>query len=146
MLIMFAARTARPDLTPAIVRLLRYITKWRCRHDRALVRLFSYISSSLDLCLIGFLPRGDLSEVSLHVWPDADLAGDKGDSKSTGGYWLEVLFKDFIWPISWQSKRQTSTALSTAESETISLQRSLHKDALPVQEFSMKSYSVLSPS
>jgi len=135
MRVMFAARTARPDLTPAIVRLSRYITKWRARHDRALVRLFSYIRSTLELTLTGSLPSSGFADVALHVWPDADLAGDKGDTKSTGGYWIELQLSNYSWPVSWQSKRQSSTALSTAESETISLQRAMHKDALPIQEF-----------
>ena len=134
MRLMFAARVARPDLVPAITRLSRFITRWKQRHDFALVRIFSYLESSISLCLHGSLPL-NCSDLELHCWPDADLAGEKGDSKSTGGYFVELHANGHTWPLGWQSKRQTSTAISTAESETISLQRCMHKEALPIQEF-----------
>ena len=133
MRLMFAARVARPDLVPAITRLSRCITRWKQRRDFALVRIFSYLESSISLCLHGSLPL-NCSDLELHCWPDADLAGEKGDSKSTGGYFVELHADGHTWPLGWQSKRQTSTAISTAESETISLQRRMHKEALPIQE------------
>eukprot|EP00972_Heterocapsa_arctica_P073758 10889611-Heterocapsa_arctica.AAC.1 len=84
MRLLFAARVARPDLQTAIVRLSKYITVWKCRHDRALQRLMSYGVSSAALKLTGSLPIGQLEQAKLVVWPDADLAGDKGSSKATG--------------------------------------------------------------
>eukprot|EP00972_Heterocapsa_arctica_P043670 6447659-Heterocapsa_arctica.AAC.1 len=67
--------------------------------------------------------KGASAEAKLVIWPDADLAGDKGSSKATGGYWCELQQGDeHCWPLALSSKRQTSNAISTAESETISLQ------------------------
>ena len=55
--------------------------------------------------------------------------------KALGGYFVELHADGHTWPLGWQSKRQTSIAISTAESETISLQRCMHKEAPPIQEF-----------
>jgi len=134
MRLLYAARVARPDLQTAIVRLAKHITKWKARHDRCLSRLFSYVHGSLNLKLKGSMPIGGAANARLLIWPDADLAGDKASAKATGGFWIELECGDHRWPLAWQSKRQTSTAISTAESETISLQRCLHKEGLPLQE------------
>jgi hypothetical protein len=134
MRLLYAARVARPDIQTAIVRLAKYITKWKVRHDHCLQRLMSYVHGSLDLRLTGSMPIGQAAHARLVCWPDADLAGDKGSAKATGGFWVELECGDHRWPLAWQSKRQTSTAISTAESETISLQRCLHKEGLPLQE------------
>jgi hypothetical protein len=134
MRLLYAARVARPDIQTAIVRLAKHISKWKVRHDRCLQRLMSYVSCSLDLRLTGSMPVGQASSARLVCWPDADLAGDKATARATGGFWVELECGDHKWPLAWQSKRQTSTAISTAESETISLQRCLHKEGLPLQE------------
>eukprot|EP00972_Heterocapsa_arctica_P018633 2754311-Heterocapsa_arctica.AAC.1 len=74
------------------------------------------------------MPVNGMDDARLVVWPDADLAGDNHSSKATGGYWVELQCRDHCWPLAWSSKRQTSTAISTAEIETISTQRCLHKE------------------
>ncbi len=134
MRLLYAARVARPDIQTAIVRLAKHITKWKVRHDRCLQRLLSYVHGSLALRLTGSMPIGQAAHARLVCWPDADLAGDKDSAKATGGFWVELECGDHRWPLAWQSKRQTSTTISTAESETISLQRCLHKEGLPLQE------------
>ena len=48
---------------------------------------------------------------------DSDFAGDREFSKSTYGY----VFKFAKGPISWKSKRTTTVALSTLETETDAL-------------------------
>eukprot|EP00972_Heterocapsa_arctica_P053593 7895183-Heterocapsa_arctica.AAC.1 len=69
-----------------------------------------------------------MDDARLVIWPDADLSGDKHSSKDTGGYWVELQHREHCWPLAWSSKRQTSTAISTAESETISMQRCLGRE------------------
>ena len=44
--------------------------------DRMIERLMAYIDEHADLILYGSLSSADLETVELHVWPDADLAGD----------------------------------------------------------------------
>eukprot|EP00972_Heterocapsa_arctica_P060908 8983546-Heterocapsa_arctica.AAC.1 len=88
MRLLYAARVARPDLQTAIVRLAKHITKWKARHDRCLQRLFSYVHCSLGLRLTGSMPIGGAANERLLILPDADLAGDKGSAKATGGFWV----------------------------------------------------------
>eukprot|EP00972_Heterocapsa_arctica_P111144 16363848-Heterocapsa_arctica.AAC.1 len=64
----------------------------------------SYAVNSAALKLTGSLPIGQLEQAKLVVWPDADLAGDKGSSKATGGYSVELQCGQHTWPLAWQSK------------------------------------------
>ncbi len=86
MRLLFAARVARPDLQTAIVRLAKHITKWKCRHDRCLQRFVSYVHGSLGLRLTGTMPVGLSEDARILIWPDADLAGDKGSSRASEGF------------------------------------------------------------
>jgi hypothetical protein len=55
--------------------------------------------------------------MSLHAYSDADFAGDSEDRKSTGGY---IIFLG-DGAVSWSSKKQSLVALSSTESEYITL-------------------------
>jgi hypothetical protein len=70
-------------------------------------------------------------DLSLSLFVDADFAGDRESTKSTSGGLLTLKGKHSFFPISWVSKRQTSTSRSTTESEVISLAFSLYGEALP---------------
>lgn len=62
---------------------------------------------------------------------DADWGGDTNDRKSTSGY----LFQVNSAAISWQSKKQTCVALSTAEAEYVVL-ASAAQEAIWLRELS----------
>ena len=72
--------------------------------------IFKYLRGTSDLCLCfgGFKPV-------LEGFTDADFAGDLDCRLSTSGY----LFTFAGGAISWQSKLQKCTALSTTETEYI---------------------------
>ena len=75
MKILFAARMARWDLLRATQGLASRVTKWSCDCDVALHRLVSYIASSLDLKMQGFI--GDkIGECQLWLFCDADGQGN----------------------------------------------------------------------
>ena len=63
------------------------------------------------------MKQGITKEINLNGYCDADWGGDKNDRKSTSGY----LFTLNGTSISWNSKKQSSVALSTAEAEYVSL-------------------------
>ena len=134
MKLLFAARLARPDLTVAITRLASKVSTWNLSHDRALRRLMQYVRCSAGLELHGSLSKDDLSTAILVMSPDADLANDLETSKSTSGLWLELQSAcgTRCWPLSWRSKRQSSTASSTCEAEVISAATALKAEALPM--------------
>ena len=134
MKVLFAARLCRPDLLVCITRLASKVSTWNKSHDRALYRLMCYIDSHHNLELPGVLRTSDLKDCVLAMSPDSDLAGNLETSKSTSGCWIEILSADRqrSWPLCWRSKRQGSTASSTAEAETISMATNLKLDALPL--------------
>ncbi len=77
-------------------------------------RVLRYLSGTLDLKL----QLGGSDELTLEAFSDADFAGSRISStrKSTSGYVVKL----FGGVISWQSKKQSVTALSTMEAEYIS--------------------------
>ena len=50
-----------------------------------------YVKSADDLVLSGSLTSEDRDSAELWVWPDADLAGDDLSTRSTCGFFLEVV-------------------------------------------------------
>jgi hypothetical protein len=131
MRLMFAARMACPNLSLAIQRLACQITKWSADCDRRLVRLFGYIGAHYKECLYGAV-QGNTCRIV--AWPDADLAGDPLTSRSTSGWFVEIETDEhFRFPISWGSKRQTSTSNHTCEAETVSLSSCVRQQGIPVQ-------------
>eukprot|EP00974_Lingulodinium_polyedra_P005717 541700-Lingulodinium_polyedra.AAC.1 len=59
MKILYAARMARFDLLKATNALACRLTKWDSQCDARLKRLASYICSSLDERLVGYVAKGD---------------------------------------------------------------------------------------
>ena len=132
--LLFLSRVARPDISVAVQRLCRVVSKWTTTHDVMLARLFSYLHSAGPMTLHAELGLQDLQQVELTLWSDADLCGDPEDTKSTSGMFLELqnLQTGARWPLSWSVKRQGATAGSTAEAETVALCSSIKHDALPM--------------
>ena len=103
--VLYAARYARFDLLCAVSRLAQKITKWTTDCDLALHRLMSYIHSTLQYRMIGYV--GDtLCRVRVHVYVDADFAGDPSTKRSTTGVHLCLRGSSTYFPVNGQSKRQ----------------------------------------
>ena len=84
MKVLYGARMGRYDLIRPAQALASRVTKWNHLCDRKLHRLISYVNSTLDLHLYGWV--GDSPEfIELVAYCDADLAGNRTDSKSTSG-------------------------------------------------------------
>ncbi|KAJ8107603.1 hypothetical protein ONZ43_g6683 [Nemania bipapillata] len=77
-------------------------------HEAAVKRIFRYLSGTKNFCLIF---RGPLQPLT--GWTDADWGGDLDTRRSTSGY----IFNLGSGAISWSSKLQQTTALSTCEAE-----------------------------
>ena len=79
-----------------------------------------YIKSSLTDSAIGFV--GDpFSELWLALFADADFAGDREWSKSTGGGFLVLMGKNTFFPLTAVSKKHGCTSNSTVEAEIVTL-------------------------
>ena len=81
----FLSRVARPDISVAVQRLCRVVTKWTATHDAQLIRLYAYLDATGPIALSTELSPEDLDDVQLVIWSDADWAGDPEDSKFTSG-------------------------------------------------------------
>ena len=129
---LWLGRSARPDIIKPIGDLATQVQKWSLNCDKRLYRLLCYIHSTIDHRMIAHI-QDKPEDLSISLYVDADFAGDREDTKSTSGGLLVLTGKHSFFPISWVSKRQTSTSRSTTESEVISLAYSLYGEALPTQ-------------
>ena len=132
--LLFLSRVARPDISVAVQRLCRVVTRWTTTHDAMLVRLMSYLRHCGPISLVAALAPSDLEDVQLVLWSDADLCGDPEDTKSTSGLLIELEnpHTGHRWPIAWSVKRQGATAGSTAEAETVAVATAVKHDGLPL--------------
>ena len=99
-----------------------------------------FVKSKGDLVLSGSLSSEGREEAELWVWPDADLAGDELSTRSTCGFFLEVVGRNGrTSPISWGASKTLATATSTLEAETVSMatvlgcNKCVQGEALPAQ-------------
>ena len=134
MKLMYGARMALPYLCVVISRLSSQISRWTRESDRRLHRVYCYLQHALDIKLRGSLSTGDFENMKIVAWPDADLSGDPMDTKSTSGYFMELVGSDGRgMPLSWGAKKQGCTAVHTAEAEVVSLATCVRNEVLPMQ-------------
>jgi hypothetical protein len=70
-------------------------------------------------------------KLELVLYCDADLAGDRNDSKSTSGVFMCLVGPTSFMPLAAVSKKQTSVSKSTPEAEIVAIDHGLSKHALP---------------
>ncbi|GJT19109.1 retrovirus-related pol polyprotein from transposon TNT 1-94 [Tanacetum coccineum] len=104
---------SRPGITFATFVCARYQARPMVKHLKKVKRIFRYLRQSYNMGL--WYPKD--SGFELIAYSDADHAGCKDDCKSTSGG-LQFLGGKLV---SWSSKKQDCTAMSTAEAEYVSL-------------------------
>ena len=109
----YLSTMSRPDITYAVSNVAKFLSKPTKVHWTAVKRIIRYLKGTLNYGLV-YRKR---SLTGVIGYSDSDFAGDQDDRKSTSGY----IFQIGNTAISWKSKKQTSTALSTAEAEYIAL-------------------------
>ncbi|GJU65054.1 hypothetical protein Tco_1246889 [Tanacetum coccineum] len=103
----------RPDISFATFVCARYQARPTVKHLKEVKRIFRYLRHSYKMGL--WYPKD--SGFELIAYSDADHAGCKDDCKSTSGG-LQFLGGKLV---SWSSKKQDCTVMSTAEAEYVSL-------------------------
>lgn len=114
--LMYAMIGTRPDLAYSVGVLSKHAATPGREHFQAMVRVYRYLRGTHDLRLTyRGTPSGTRSGINpdLIGYVDADWASDPNDRRSITGY----LFILAGGAISWSSKRQSSTALSSTEAE-----------------------------
>lgn len=107
--LMFVMVTTRPDIAYAVGQVAQHAENPGPAHWKAVKRIFAYLAGTKNYGL-RFGPKSPLIGYS-----DADYGGDPDRRRSTSGF----LFLLHGGPISWASRRQSCTALSTTEAEFI---------------------------
>jgi hypothetical protein len=106
------ANSIRPDLTQAVHHLARFVSKPSQQDVVAIKRVFRYLNGTRSNGII-FQEQPKLTLVG---YADADFASNITDPRSTSGFLFSL-----NGPISWSSRRQQLTALSTTEAELYAL-------------------------
>jgi hypothetical protein len=115
-LIYLTTRT-RPDLAFSVYNCARYMSNPSKQHYNAVNRIFKYLNYSLNKGL----ESSNKINPNLIGFTDADWGGDLVTRKSTTGY----LFLFNNTPISWASKLQKTTALSSCEAEYMAIKEAI---------------------
>nr|GEV08121.1 copia protein [Tanacetum cinerariifolium] len=111
--IIFGSTHPRPDIVHATCLCARYQAKPTEKHLKDIKRIFCYLRGTVNMGLWYSKDSG----FELTGFSDADYAGCKDTFKSTSGG-AQFLGEKLV---SWSSKKQDCTTLSTAEAEYVSL-------------------------
>ncbi|GKA14181.1 retrovirus-related pol polyprotein from transposon TNT 1-94 [Tanacetum coccineum] len=111
-----APRACRPDIVQAVCYCARYQARSTEKHLKEVKRIFQYLRGTINMGL--WYPKG--SGFELIAFSDADHAGCVDTRKSTSGG-IQFLGDKLV---SWMSKKQDCTAMSSAEAEYVALSAS----------------------
>lgn len=102
----------RPDIANAVSRLARFNSSHDQDHWKSAKRVLRYLKATANYSMIY-----SKSSLPMHGYVDSDWGQDPIDRKSYSGY----VFKFAHGAVSWESKRQPTVALSTAEAEYMAM-------------------------
>ncbi len=127
----YLEKSTRPDISYAVHQCARFMENPKVEHTKAVKAIVRYLIATKDKGLI-CIPN----DKSLECYCDADFAGnyhiseaehETDTARSRTGY----VIKYAGCPLMWASRLQTEIALSTTESEYISLSTAL-RDVIPM--------------
>lgn len=107
----YIAGSTRPDISYAVSTLSRYNNKPHISHLIAAKRVIRYLNTTKNYTIV-YKREGEL-----RGYCDADWGGCLDDRKSHTGF----VFRMSGGPISWEAKKQSTTALSTVEAEYMAI-------------------------
>lgn len=116
--LLYAYLGTRPDIGSALIKVASFCENPGQKHWTAAKRILRYLKGTTDTVITyasGKLQKGE--KVQIVVYCDSDWAQDSDDRRSISGYVVKLSGG----PVSWQSKKQPTVALSTCEAEFVSL-------------------------
>nr|GEV49536.1 retrovirus-related Pol polyprotein from transposon TNT 1-94 [Tanacetum cinerariifolium] len=116
--------SSRPDIMHATCYCARYQAKPNEKHLTAVKRIFRYLKDTIHMGL--WYPKDTSFELT--AFSDSDHAGCLDSRKSTSGG-IQFLGGDKL--VSWSSKKQDCTSISSAEAENLT-DYGFHFDKIPV--------------
>ena len=121
---MYLSVCTRPDITHAVNYLSQFNNCYQEQHWRAAKRVLRYLKCTRN-CELVYFKTGK----GIITYVDADWTGDTADSRSYSGQ-VTILANAAV---GWESKKQKTIALSTAEAEYMALSKAC-KEAIFVKE------------
>jgi hypothetical protein len=146
--LLYAASISRVDIAYIVSALARYVNQPHNYHMAAAMRVLQYLKGREHFCLTfssdtennsirrgvrrdnGLEYESKADNDKLVIYSDSNWGGDKEDRISVSG-WLSTYNGR---PVSWQSKKQSTIALSSTEAEYYALTESV-KEALFIQQW-----------
>jgi len=117
--LLWLAGGTRPDLSYAVAQVARFSCNPGMIHWKAIVKIFRYLQGTINLGIK--YSTSTIADVSTHItitgYADSDHGRCIDTRRSITGY----MFLMANGPISWQSRQQTSVALSSMEAEYMAL-------------------------
>lgn len=113
--LLFAARITRPDIMFAVNFLSKFNTCPGKDQWTAAKRILRYLKGSIDKKLM--YSRDNQPDIEIVGYCDADFAADVEDRKSISGF----VYMMSGGAVTWNSRKQQTVALSTTESEYMSI-------------------------
>jgi hypothetical protein len=114
--LMYAMLATRPDLAQSIQQISQFSQKPTRTHEKAAKQGLRYLNGTIDE---GITYNGNLG-MRLKIWSDANWGGEEGRESVSG--FVSTMAGGAV---SWSSKKQSSVALSTTESEYMALLHAL---------------------
>ena len=119
--LLWLANGTRPDIAFAVNQVARYMEDPGVKHWDAVLRIMQYLRGTQNVGIVfdgSVTPKGTCGyfsypKANAEVFVDADHGTNKDDRRSVTGY----VFMLAGAPISWQSRSQTTVALSSMEAE-----------------------------
>nr|GEU87676.1 integrase, catalytic region, zinc finger, CCHC-type, peptidase aspartic, catalytic [Tanacetum cinerariifolium] len=119
------SKASRPDIVHATCYCARYQAKPTEKHLTAVKRIFRYLKDTINMGL--WYPKDTGFELTAFL--DSDHAGYLDSRKTTSGG-IQFLGGDKL--VSWSSKKQDCTSMSSAEAEYVSLSACCAQEAIAI--------------
>jgi hypothetical protein len=113
--LLWISRCTRPDISHSVAYLGQFSCNYDSSHFKAAKRVLKYLYRTRDLCLTFNKPENSIT--TLVVLSDADWASNRIDRKSMSGC---ITYLNGC-PVNWVSKKQSTVALSSTESEVYAM-------------------------
>src|SRR5579859_5112858 len=114
--LMYAMLATRPDLAQMIQQISQFSQKPTKTHEKAAKHALRYLNGTIDQ---GITYNGNLG-MKLECWSNANWGGEEAQESVSG-----FIFTLAGGAVSWSSKKQGSVALSSTESEYMTLLHAL---------------------
>jgi hypothetical protein len=119
--LLYAARGTRPEISFPVSALSRFNTAPGTAHWKHAKHVLKYLKSTPTHGL--YYTDSGTQEINVEIQSDSDWGSNVDDRRSTTGYVLLVNGN----PVSWCSRKQKSTALSSCEAEFMALSEAMRE-------------------